>query len=31
VNPRTRKPIKIPATKAPKFTPAKALKEAAKK
>jgi len=31
VNPRTGKPIKIPATKAPKFTPAKALKEAVKK
>jgi len=31
VNPRTGKPIKIPATKAPKFTAAKALKEAVKK
>jgi DNA-binding protein HU-beta len=31
VNPRTGKPIKIPATNAPKFTPAKALKEAVKK
>lgn len=31
VNPRTGKPIKIPATKAPKFTPAKALKGAVKK
>lgn len=31
VNPRTRKPIKIPATKAPKFTAAKALKDAVKK
>lgn len=31
VNPRTGKPIEIPATKAPKFTPAKALKESVKK
>lgn len=31
VNPRTGKPIKIPATKAPKFTAAKALKETVKK
>jgi len=31
VNPRTRKPIKIPATKAPKFTAAKALKDSVKK
>jgi len=31
VNPRTRKPIKIPATKAPKFMAAKALKDAVKK
>jgi len=31
VNPRTGKPIKIPATKAPKFTAAKALKDAVKK
>jgi DNA-binding protein HU-beta len=30
VNPRTRKPIKIPATKAAKFTAAKALKESVK-
>lgn len=31
VNPRTGKPINIPATKAPKFSPAKALREAVKK
>jgi DNA-binding protein HU-beta len=31
VNPRTGKPIKIPATKAPKFTAAKALRDAVKK
>jgi len=31
VNPRTGKPIKIPATSAPKFTAAKALKDAVKK
>lgn len=31
VNPRTGKPIKIPATNVPKFTPAKALKETVKK
>ncbi|MCA1959664.1 MAG: HU family DNA-binding protein [Desulfomonile sp.] len=31
VNPRTGKPIKIPSTKAPKFTAAKALKDAVKK
>jgi len=31
VNPRTGKPISIPATKAPKFTAAKALKDAVKK
>jgi DNA-binding protein HU-beta len=31
VNPRTGKPIKIPATKAPKFTAAKALKDVVKK
>jgi DNA-binding protein HU-beta len=31
VNPRTGKPIKIPATKAPKFSAAKALKDAVKK
>jgi DNA-binding protein HU-beta len=31
VNPRTGKPIKIPATKAPKFAAAKALKEVVKK
>ena len=31
VNPRTRKPIKIPATKAPRFTPAKALRDAVRK
>jgi DNA-binding protein HU-beta len=31
VNPRTGKPITIPATKAPKFSPAKALKDAVKK
>jgi DNA-binding protein HU-beta len=31
VNPRSGKPIKIPATKAPKFTAAKALKDAVKK
>jgi DNA-binding protein HU-beta len=31
VNPRTGKPIKIPATKAPKFTAAQALKDAVKK
>ncbi len=31
VNPRTRKPIQIPPTKAPKFTAAKALREAVKK
>jgi nucleoid DNA-binding protein len=31
VNPRTKKKIKIKATKAPKFTPAKALKESVKK
>jgi DNA-binding protein HU-beta len=31
VNPRTGKPLKIPATKAPKFSAAKALKEAVKK
>ncbi len=30
VNPRTGDPIKIPATKAPKFSAAKALKEAVK-
>jgi DNA-binding protein HU-beta len=30
VNPRTREPLKIPATKAPKFTPAKALKDSVK-
>jgi DNA-binding protein HU-beta len=30
VNPRTGKPIDIPATKAPKFTAAKALKDAVK-
>lgn len=30
INPRTRKKIKIKATKAPKFTAAKALKEAVK-
>ena len=30
VNPSTRKKIKIPETKAPKFTPAKALKESIK-
>jgi DNA-binding protein HU-beta len=30
VNPRTGKPIKIPATKAPKFTAAKALKDSVK-
>ncbi len=30
VNPRTREPLKIPATKAPKFTAAKALKESVK-
>jgi len=31
VNPRTGKPIKIPATKAPKFSAAKSLKDAVKK
>ena len=31
VNPRTGKPIKIPATKAPKFSAAKALKDVVKK
>lgn len=31
VNPRTGKPIKIPATKAPKFSAAKALKDAVRK
>jgi DNA-binding protein HU-beta len=31
VNPRTGKPIKIPATKAPKFAAAKALKDVVKK
>jgi DNA-binding protein HU-beta len=31
VNPRTGQPIKIPATKAPKFTAAKALKDSVKK
>ncbi|HTY25724.1 MAG TPA: HU family DNA-binding protein [Desulfomonilaceae bacterium] len=31
VNPRTGKPIKIPATKAPKFAAAKALKDSVKK
>jgi DNA-binding protein HU-beta len=31
VNPRTGKPIKIPATKAPKFSAAKALKDSVKK
>jgi nucleoid DNA-binding protein len=31
VNPRTGKPLEIPATNAPKFTPAKALKDAVKK
>jgi DNA-binding protein HU-beta len=31
VNPRTGDPIVIPATKAPKFSPAKALKESLKK
>jgi DNA-binding protein HU-beta len=31
INPRTKKKIKIKATKAPKFTAAKALKEAVKK
>ncbi len=31
VNPRTGKPIKIPATKAPKFAAAKALKDIVKK
>lgn len=31
VNPRTGKPLKIPATKAPKFTAAKALKDVVKK
>jgi nucleoid DNA-binding protein len=30
MNPRTKKKIKIKATKAPKFSPAKALKEAVK-
>jgi nucleoid DNA-binding protein len=31
VNPRTGKPINIPATNAPKFTAAKALKDSVKK
>jgi DNA-binding protein HU-beta len=31
VNPRTGQPIKIPATRAPKFSAAKALKDAIKK
>ena len=31
VNPRTGKPLKIPATKAPKFSPAKALRDVVKK
>jgi len=31
VNPRTGKPIKIPATKVPKFAAAKSLKDAVKK
>jgi DNA-binding protein HU-beta len=31
VNPRTGKPLEIPTTKAPKFSPAKALKDAVKK
>ncbi len=31
VNPQTRKKIKIPATKAPRFAAAKALKDAVKK
>jgi len=31
VNPRTGKPIKIPETQAPKFSAAKALKDAVKK
>ncbi len=31
VNPRTGKPIKIPATQAPKFSAAKALKDSVKK
>ncbi len=31
VNPRTGKPIKIPETKAPKFSAAKALRDAVKK
>ncbi|AFM24324.1 HU family DNA-binding protein [Desulfomonile tiedjei] len=31
VNPRTGKPIKIPPTQAPKFSPAKALKDSVKK
>lgn len=30
INPQTKKKMKIKATKAPKFTPAKALKEAVK-
>lgn len=30
INPRTKKPIKIKATKAPKFSAAKALKESVK-
>ncbi len=30
VNPRTGKPLEIPATKAPKFTAAKSLKDAVK-
>jgi DNA-binding protein HU-beta len=31
VNPRTGKPLEIPTTKAPKFSPAKALKDSVKK
>lgn len=31
VNPQTRKKIKIPATKAPRFAPSKALRDAVKK